>query len=64
MKVAVVGAGAVGARAVRQLASSPEVDHVDIVDDDAARAEAVVAAVAEPDRVVAALPSRCPQRWS
>jgi saccharopine dehydrogenase-like NADP-dependent oxidoreductase len=50
-RVAVLGAGAVGARAVRQLASSPEVSRIAVADLDRARAEAVVAAVAEPRRV-------------
>lgn len=40
-----------GARSVRQLVSSPGVDHVTVVDRDRARAEAVAATVADPDRV-------------
>ena len=51
MRVAVLGAGAVGARAVRQLASTPGVETVTVSDVDAARAERVVRAIAEPDRV-------------
>lgn len=53
MRVAVLGAGAVGARAVRQLASTPEVTAVTVADVDAARVEAVCSSIAEPDRVTA-----------
>lgn len=47
MRIAVLGAGAVGARAARQLASSPEVTAVCVHDTDPARAESVVRAVAD-----------------
>ena len=59
MRVAVLGAGAVGARAVRQLASSTEVDEVAVADRLPERAERVAAAVAQPARVVA----RGDDRW-
>ncbi len=42
MRALVIGAGAVGARAVRQLVESPEVDEVAIVDTDPARQAAIV----------------------
>jgi saccharopine dehydrogenase-like NADP-dependent oxidoreductase len=42
MRALVVGAGAVGARAVRQLVESPEVDEVAIVDTDPVRQAAIV----------------------
>lgn len=70
MKVAVVGAGAVGARAARQLASVAEVDRVIVYDRRPERAERVVATldgsavqaddavVDEADAVVLALPAR------
>src|SRR4051794_4027438 len=45
MKVAVVGAGAVGARAARQLADTDAVDRVAVFDVDAERARAVVASL-------------------
>ena len=51
MRIAVLGAGAVGARAVRQLASTPEVEAITVSDVDDARAERVVRAIAEPGRV-------------
>ena len=51
MRIAVLGAGAVGARAVRQLASAPEVEAITVSDLDGARAERVVRAIAEPERV-------------
>lgn len=51
MHVAVLGAGAVGARTVRQLASTPEVGSVAVADGDARRAQQVAAAVADPARV-------------
>lgn len=51
MRVAVLGAGAVGARAARQLASTASVDEVVVADLDADRAEAAVRAIADPDRV-------------
>ena len=43
VRALVIGAGAVGARAVRQLVESPEVDEVAIVDTDPARQAAIVA---------------------
>jgi saccharopine dehydrogenase-like NADP-dependent oxidoreductase len=58
VRVAVVGAGAVGARAVRQLASSPTVRSVAVVDADRRRAESVVASIAEPTRVKAPITGR------
>lgn len=51
MRVAVLGAGAVGARTVRQLASTSEVERVVVADGDAERASRVAAVVGEPDRV-------------
>lgn len=42
MRALVIGAGAVGARAVRQLVESPTVDEVLVVDTDAARHAAIV----------------------
>jgi saccharopine dehydrogenase-like NADP-dependent oxidoreductase len=42
VRVLVIGAGAVGARAVRQLVESPEVTEVAVVDTDAARQSAIV----------------------
>lgn len=45
MRVAVVGLGAVGTRAARQLASTPEVDEVVLRDDRAARVEEVASAL-------------------
>jgi saccharopine dehydrogenase-like NADP-dependent oxidoreductase len=47
-RITVEGAGAVGARVARQLASSPQVDEVVVVDVDLDRAEAVVASMAAP----------------
>lgn len=58
MRVAVLGAGAVGARAARQLASSPSVRSVAVVDTDRRRADAVVASIAEPQRVRAPIAGR------
>ena len=52
MRVAVFGAGAVGSRAARQLASTPSVRALTVHDVDEARAQAVVASIAEPARVV------------
>lgn len=52
MRVAVLGAGAVGARAARQLASSEEIHHLVVADVDRERANLAVRAIAEPDRVV------------
>jgi saccharopine dehydrogenase-like NADP-dependent oxidoreductase len=43
VRALVIGAGAVGARAVRQLVESPDVDEVVVADTDAAREEAIVA---------------------
>jgi len=51
MRVAVLGAGAVGARAARQLASSDEVTELVVADVVASAARAVVEAIDEPDRV-------------
>lgn len=53
MRIAVLGAGAVGARAVRQLASTPEVERVVVADADAERAARVAAMVGEHGRVAA-----------
>ncbi|HEY2330884.1 MAG TPA: Gfo/Idh/MocA family oxidoreductase [Acidimicrobiales bacterium] len=50
MRVAVLGAGAVGSRAVRQLASTPGVDGIAVADVDRLRAAAVEAAI-DDDRV-------------
>lgn len=52
--IAVLGLGAVGARAVRQLASTPEVGRIRVADTDDARVREVVDALAEPARVRAA----------
>lgn len=51
MHIAVLGAGAVGARTVRQLASTLEVASVAVADSDARRAHQVADAVAVPARV-------------
>ena len=51
MHVAVLGAGAVGARTVRQLASSSGVSQVTVADADPRRAASVCAAIGEPARV-------------
>jgi saccharopine dehydrogenase-like NADP-dependent oxidoreductase len=53
VKIAVLGAGAVGARAVRQLASSPEVTWVTVADADPRKAASTAASIAEPGRVTA-----------
>jgi hypothetical protein len=53
MRVAVVGAGAVGTRAVRQLSATAEVDDVVVVDADPGRARSVAAAVATKVRAAA-----------
>ena len=53
MRIAVLGAGAVGARAVRQLASTPEVTHVAVADVDARRTAMVTESIADAERVVA-----------
>lgn len=55
MRIAVLGAGAVGARAVRQLASTPEVDLVTVADADPRRAASTADSIAEPGRVDARL---------
>lgn len=54
MRIAVVGAGAVGSRAARQLASSPEVSHLAVLDVDVRRARTVAASIDDEDRVAAA----------
>jgi hypothetical protein len=51
MRVAVLGACAVGARAVRQLASSDAVSEIVVADANRSVADEVVASIAEPDRV-------------
>jgi saccharopine dehydrogenase-like NADP-dependent oxidoreductase len=56
LNVAVLGAGAVGARVVRQLASTPEVTSITIADADARRAAGTAASIAEPRRVLAVPP--------
>ena len=53
MRAAVLGLGAVGARAARQLASSDVVEHLVVADLDPGRAAEAVRSIAEPDRVVA-----------
>jgi saccharopine dehydrogenase-like NADP-dependent oxidoreductase len=52
VRIAVLGAGAVGSRAVRQLASTPAVDAVTVADVDPARTERCVAAI-DDERVTA-----------
>jgi saccharopine dehydrogenase-like NADP-dependent oxidoreductase len=52
MRVAVLGCGAVGARAARQLASTDDVERLVLADLDPARATEAVRSIAEPDRVV------------
>jgi hypothetical protein len=47
MRIAIVGAGAVGARAARQLVSMNDIDRVDIHEVDAERQESVVASLGE-----------------
>jgi len=54
VRIAVVGAGAVGSRAARQLASSPQVSHLAVFDADARRARSVAASIDDDDRVAAA----------
>lgn len=54
MKVAVIGAGAVGSRAARQLASTPSVSELVILDAEVHRAKAVAASIGASDRVTAA----------
>src|SRR5947209_17485912 len=53
MRVAVLGAGAVGARAARQLASTDVVERLVISDVDPAAAATAAEAIGEPGRVVA-----------
>jgi saccharopine dehydrogenase-like NADP-dependent oxidoreductase len=53
MRAAVLGLGAVGARAARQLASTDVVEHLVVADLDPSRAAEAVRSIAEPDRVVA-----------
>ena len=53
MKIAVLGVGAVGARAVRQLASSPEVALVTFADLDNRRAASAEASIDDPGRAKA-----------
>lgn len=53
MRVAVLGAGAVGARAVRQLASTPEVERISVADVDGDLAQRCAGAMADGDRVAA-----------
>jgi len=57
VRAVVVGCGAVGARAARQLLFLGRVDDLVVVDTDAKRAAAVVASLGSPARVAAALPS-------
>jgi saccharopine dehydrogenase-like NADP-dependent oxidoreductase len=52
MRVAVFGAGAVGSRAARQLASTPSVHQVLVHDLERSRAQSVVSSIADADRVV------------
>jgi hypothetical protein len=52
----VLGAGAVGSRAVRQLASTPSVASVSVADADPSRSRRCAAAIAEPGRVLAVDP--------
>lgn len=51
MRIAVLGAGAVGARVTRQLVSSPDVEHVTVSDADPKRAAQVCHAIADDARV-------------
>lgn len=53
MRVAVLGAGAVGARVVRQLASTPEVRSVTVADADPRRAAGTASSIADARRVTA-----------
>jgi saccharopine dehydrogenase-like NADP-dependent oxidoreductase len=53
MKVAVIGAGAVGARAARQLASSVEVTRVFVTDTDGVKAQTVAASIGAEKAAVA-----------
>lgn len=56
MRIAVLGAGAVGARAARQLAFTPGVERLVVADVAAGRAEEAVRAIADHDRVVTGSP--------
>src|SRR5438105_3756139 len=47
MRAVVLGVGAVGSRAARQLASTDEVEHVLVADADVARAQQVAAALGD-----------------
>jgi hypothetical protein len=58
LSVAVLGTGAVGARTVRQLASSAEVGRVTVADAEADRAAGVAAAIADRKRVRASRPGQ------
>jgi len=57
VRAVVVGCGAVGARAARQMLFLGRVDDLVVVDTDAKRAAAAVASLGSPARVAAALPS-------
>lgn len=57
MRAVVVGGGAVGARAARQLLFLGRVDDLAVVDTDAKRASALVASLGAPSRVAATLPA-------
>jgi saccharopine dehydrogenase-like NADP-dependent oxidoreductase len=50
MKAVVVGAGAVGARAARQLLTAPQLESLTVIDADPERTDAVVAALGTPAR--------------
>ena len=56
MRAVVIGCGAVGARAVRQLASTSELEEVVVVDQDRTRADAVVQAVGPKTRAATFTP--------
>ena len=53
MRIAVLGAGATGARVARQLASTPEVERITVADLDPRRAANAEASIDERDRVAA-----------
>ncbi|MFN2607800.1 MAG: hypothetical protein ABR511_07870 [Acidimicrobiales bacterium] len=57
MRVVLVGAGACGARAGRQLLSLGPLDDLVVVDPDGARADAVVTSLGDPARLAPAVPS-------
>lgn len=59
MRVLLVGAGAVGARAARQLASTPEVEGISIADRDGKRAAAVVESLGGAATAVTWEPDAC-----